>query len=146
MNRIILMGYLANDPEYFALESGVSRCVFRIAVQRRFANAKGEREADFFQCVAWRNTADFISHFFAKGSRIAIEGSLQTRSYSAQDGAKRYVTEVIAENAEFCESRNTGGAPQERPAQQPAEGQPDRQMNMREMGGFTEIEDDELPF
>ena len=145
MNKVIIIGYLAADPEFNSTQSGVSRCTFRVAVQRRFANAQGQRESDFFNCVAWRNTADFISRYFAKGSRIAIEGTLQNRSYEAQDGSKRYITEIIVDNAEFCESR--GGAPAEGqpPAQKPEH---NRQTNMNEMQrqGFEEIDDDELPF
>ena len=149
MNKVIQIGYLTADPEHSSTQSGVSRCTFRIAVPRKFANAQGQRESDFFNCVAWRNTADFISRFFAKGSRIAIEGSLQTRSYDAQDGSKRYVTEIVVENAEFCESRSA--APAEAPPAEPPRhinGQQNRQMSMNEMQrqGFTEVDDDELPF
>lgn len=150
MNKVIQIGYLAADPEYGTTQSGVPRCTFRIAVQRRFANADGRRESDFFNCIAWRNTADFISRFFAKGSRIAIEGSLQSRSYDAQDGSKRYVTEIIVDNAEFCESRSAATAEVPPPAEPPRHinEQQNRQIGMNDMQrqGFTEVDDDELPF
>lgn len=148
MNKVIMIGYLAADPEFNSTQSGVSRCTFRIATQRKFANAEGKRESDFFNCIAWRNTADFISRFFAKGSRIAIEGTLQTRSYDAQDGSKRYVTEIIVENAEFCESRGAAPDGQAQPPRQAPKPEPNRQMNMNEMQrqGFEEVDDDELPF
>ena len=82
--------------------SGISVAKFTIAVQRRFANAEGEREADFINCVAWRNTAEFINNYFSKGKQIIVCGSIQTRSYDADDGTKRYVTEVVVDEAEFC--------------------------------------------
>lgn len=148
MNKVIIIGYLAADPEFNSTQSGVSRCTFRVAVQRRFANAQGQRESDFFNCVAWRNQADFISRFFAKGSRIALEGTLQNRSYDAQDGSKRYITEIIVENAEFCESKGAAPEGQAQPSRQASKPEPNRQMDMNEMQrqGFEEIDDDELPF
>lgn len=108
-------------------------------MQRRFANAQGQREADFFNIVCWRNTAEFAARHLSKGRKIAVEGSLQTRSYDAQDGSKRYVTEVIADNVEFCDSNpNTAHAgPQE-----PREPYPTN----RDAAGFAEVDDDELPF
>ena len=148
MNKVIIIGYLAADPEFNSTQSGVSRCTFRVAVQRRFANAQGQRESDFFNCVAWRNQADFISRFFAKGSRIALEGTLQNRSYDAQDGSKRYITEIIVENAEFCKSKGAAPEGQAQPPRQASKPEPNRQMDMNEMQrqGFEEIDDDELPF
>ena len=105
------------------------------------------READFLNIVAWRGTADFCARYFHKGMRVGVEGSLQTRSWQAQDGSKRYAVEVIADNVEFCESREGGGAA---PAPAPiAPAAPAHQMSMREappQEGFTEVEDDELPF
>ena len=110
MNKVILIGNLARDPEYgVTQQGGINYCRFTVACQRRFANQQGVREADFINCVAWRQTADFVNNWFRKGSRIALEGSLQVRSYDAQDGSKRWVTEVIVENAEFAESKRDGG-------------------------------------
>ena len=103
MNKIIIIGYLAADPEFRTTNSGISQCSMRIAVQRRFANQQGERVSDFFQVVCFRQTAEFCQKYLAKGRKIAVEGSLQTRSYDAQDGSKRYVTEIIADNVEFCD-------------------------------------------
>ena len=143
MNKVILIGNLAADPESRTTQSGVAQCTLRLAVQRRFANQQGVREADFFTVVCWRQTAEFCSRYLSKGRRIAVEGSLQTRSYDAQDGSKRYVTEVIADNVEFCDSRPEGGRPRTDnppPIQEPPAGYG---MNN---GGFTEIDDDELPF
>ena len=87
MNKVILIGNLANDPEPFTTQSGVSRSTFRIAVQRRFANAQGVREADFLTVVAWRQTADFCNRYLTKGRKVAVEGSIQVRSYDAQEGS-----------------------------------------------------------
>lgn len=147
MNHVTLIGRLAADPEARTTQSGISQCSFRLAVPRRFTNQQGVREADFFNIVAWRGTADFCARYFRKGMRVGVEGSLQSRSYQAQDGTKRYVVEVIADNVEFCESREGGGtAPAPAPA---APSAPAHQMSMREMPpqeGFTEVEDDELPW
>lgn len=139
MNKVILVGNLAADPESRTTQSGISQCTLRLAVQRRFANQQGVREADFFTIVCWRQTADFCSRYLSKGRKIAVEGSLQTRSYDAQDGSKRYVTEVIADNVEFCDSRPDGARPRTDSAPAPAAAPANN-------GGFTEVDDDELPF
>ena len=143
MNKVILIGNLAADPESRTTQSGVAQCTLRLAVQRRFANQQGVREADFFSVVCWRQTAEFCSRYLSKGRKIAVEGSLQTRSYDAQDGSKRYVTEIIADNVEFCDSRPDGARPRTDnppPVQEPPAGYG------MDNGGFTEIDDDELPF
>ena len=133
MNKVILIGNLAADPESRTTNSGVPQCSLRIAVQRRFANAQGQRESDFFNVVCWRNTAEFAAKYLSKGRKVAVEGSLQTRSYDAQDGSKRYVTEVIADNVEFCDS-----APKTATEPMPTN---------RDAGQFTEVDlEDELPF
>lgn len=139
MNKVVLVGNLTRDPELRTTQSGLSVCSFTVAVQRRFANAQGVREADFISCVAWRQTAEFISRYFTKGSRIGVAGSLQTRTYEAQDGNKRYITEVQVDEAEFVTPRNQaegGAAPRNNPA--PFGGVND---------GFTAVDDDDsLPF
>lgn len=136
MNKVVLIGNLAADPESRTTQSGVAQCTLRLAVQRRFVNQQtGQREADFFNVICWRNTAEFAARYLSKGRKIAVEGSLQTRSYDAQDGSKRYVTEVIADNVEFCDSANGGGQAAPQRADRPAQGD-----------GFTEVDDDELPF
>ncbi len=142
MNKVILIGNLANDPEPFTTQSGVSRSTFRIAVQRRFANAQGVREADFLTVVAWRQTADFCNRYLTKGRRVAVEGSIQVRSYDAQDGSKRYVTEIIADNIEALGSRDEGQA---RPRDNGPTPPPAPPVGPAP-NDFTEVEDDELPF
>ena len=142
MNKVILIGNLANDPEGRTTQSGISQSTFRIAVQRRFANAQGVREADFLTVVAWRQTADFCNRYLSKGRRVAVEGSIQNRSYDAQDGSKRYVTEIIADSVEALGGREDGGQPRTRdegPTPPPAPPAP-------AMNDFTEVDDDELPF
>ena len=144
MNKVILIGNLASDPEAFTTQSGVSRSTFRIAVQRRFANAQGVREADFFTIVAWRQTADFCNRYLTKGRKVAVEGSIQNRSYDAQDGSKRYVTEIIADSVEAVGGRDEGQG-QARPRDNgptPPPAAPSGQA----MNDFTEVDDDELPF
>ena len=147
MNHVTLIGRLAADPEARTTQSGISQCSFRLAVPRRFANQQGVREADFLNIVAWRGTADFCARYFHKGMRVGVEGSLQTRSWQAQDGSKRYAVEVIADNVEFCESREGGGAAPAPASTAPAA--PEHQMSMREVPpqeGLTEVDDDEMPF
>ena len=143
MNKVILIGNLANDPEAFTTQSGISRSTFRIAVQRRFANAQGVREADFFTVVAWRQSADFCNRFLTKGSKVAVEGSIQNRSYDAQDGSKRYVTEIIADSVESIGSRGEGQA---RPRDNGPTPPPPAPPAGPTTNDFTEVEDDELPF
>ena len=109
MNKVILVGNLTRDPEYQTTPSGVALARFSIAVQRRYANADGNREADFINLVAWRSQADFVNKYFKKGSRIGVCGSLQSRSYEANDGTKRTVTEVIVEDVEFVGPKQDDG-------------------------------------
>ena len=132
MNKVILIGNLANDPESRTTQSGIAQCSFRIAVQRRFKGANGEREADFLPVVCWRQTAEFAQRYLAKGRKAAVEGSIQTRSYDAQDGSKRYVTEIIADSVEAVGGREEG-AQNTRGAQE-------------HQTGFTEVDNDDLPF
>lgn len=107
MNKVMLIGFLTRDPEAKTTSSGNTVCSFTIAVRRRFKDANGEYQSDFINCVAWKQTATFISSYFHKGSKIAITGNIQTRTYEDQNGQKRYVTEVIVDEAEFVESKTT---------------------------------------
>ena len=144
MNKVILIGNLTKDPEVRSTNGGVSVCSFTVAVQRRFANAQGVREADFINCVSWRQTADFIGRYFTKGKKISVVGSLQTRSYDAQDGSKRFVTEVVAEDVEFVTPLNDGSArPRTDDIPLPSEPAPAAVGQPTQM---TEADDDELPF
>lgn len=106
MNKIIAIGRLTKDPELKTSTTGTSVLSFNVAVNRNFKNKEGKYDADFLPCVAYRNTADFISKYFKKGSLICVDGRVQTRTYDAQDGTKRYVTEIVVENAEFVGSKS----------------------------------------
>ena len=104
MNKVILMGRLTRDPELrYTQTTNIAQATFSVACDRR-RSADGTQTADFINCVAWRQTAEFISKYFAKGSRILLTGSIQNRDYE-KDGRKVYVTEVIVDDAEFCESK-----------------------------------------
>jgi len=100
MNKVILIGNLTKDPELATTNSGVAVCRFSIAVQRRFQNADGEREADFFNIVVWRAAGENCAKFLKKGSKCAVVGRLQNSSYEAQDGSKRYTTEIVADEVQ----------------------------------------------
>ena len=108
MNKVILIGRLTKDPELRTIASGNATTSFTIAVNRNFTNQNVEREADFINCVAWRKQAENVAKYCTKGSQVAVEGRIQTRSYDAQDGTKRYVTEVVADNVTFLGSRASG--------------------------------------
>ena len=147
MNQAQLVGNLTRDPEYRTLQSGVTCCQFTVACQRRFKNANGGYDADFVSCVAWRQTADFIHRHFIKGNKIGLTGTIQTRSYDAQDGSKRYVTEVLVENVEFVAPRSdSGGSSYGQPTPPPVAGQQQMGTNTQQNSDFTEVDDDELPF
>ena len=106
MNKVFMIGNLTKDPDLRSTGNGVSVCSFRIAVNRRFPNQAGERVSDFFDVVAWRQLADVCGKYLAKGRKVAVVGELQTRTYDAKDGTKRYVTEIIADDVEFLTPRN----------------------------------------
>lgn len=109
MNKVILMGRLTRDPELRQTPSGVSVARFSIAVNRRFAGKDAQQTADFINCVAWRQTGEFVCRYFQKGSMIAVVGSLQSRSWDDKDGKRQYSTEVVAEEAYFTGSKTETG-------------------------------------
>ena len=122
MNKAILMGRLTRDPEMRTTPQGTSVCSFSIAVNRRFSK-EGQQQADFINCVAWRQQAEFICKYFTKGSMIAVVGSIQTRTWDGQDGKKQYATEVVVDEAHFTGSKaetGTSGAPANTGLAQPA--------------------------
>ncbi|MGN1207913.1 MAG: single-stranded DNA-binding protein [Christensenellales bacterium] len=114
MNKAFLIGNLTRDPELTQTTNGIAVCRFSIAVQREFTNSEGERDADFFNIVAWRNTAENCNKYLKKGSKVAVMGAIQNRSYDAQDGTKRYVTEIVADKVEFVGSKASGSDGEER--------------------------------
>ena len=112
MNKVILVGRLVADPELRQTQSGVASCRIRIAVDRRFADkATGERQSDFINCTAWRQTAEFISRYFNKGKLIAVEGSLRTGSYTDKNhpDVTHYTTDVFVDNVEFVGGKSESG-------------------------------------
>lgn len=105
-NKAILGGRLTADPELKTTPSGVPVTSFTVAVNRRFGGKEGEQpQADFFNVTAWRQTAEFITKFFRKASSICVVGSLQTRSWTDQQGQKRYATEIVADEAYFVDAK-----------------------------------------
>lgn len=105
MNKVFLIGNLTRDPELSTTNSGISLCRISIAVSRRFANADGSRETDFFNVVAWRAIAENCAKYLKKGSKIAVMGSIQNRSYEGNDGNKHYTTDITAEEIEFLSTK-----------------------------------------
>lgn len=130
MNKVILMGRLVADPELKTTQSGLSVTQFRLAVKRRFAKADDAVQADFIDCAAWRNTAEFVCKYFAKGQQVAVVGALQTRKWQDKDGNNRYATEVVVSEVYFAERKKDAAAVQ------------------TQVGGeFEEVDDDgDLPF
>lgn len=101
MNKAILIGNLTKDPELKTTQNGISVCRFTIAVNRKFKDAQGNQVTDFISVITWRGIAESCAKYLAKGCKVAIVGEIQTRSYDAQDGTKRYVTEIIASEVDF---------------------------------------------
>ena len=137
MNRIVVVGNLTRDPELRTVPSGVPVCNFTIAVNRRFANPQGVREADFFPVAVWRQNAESCARYLRKGSKCCVIGTLQTRTYEAQDGTKRFAIEIQADEVEFIDrsvgSSEGGYADSQRPASD-------------EGAAISHVDDDDLPF
>jgi len=112
INTVALMGRLTFEPELKTTPSGISVLRFQIACDRNYQKAGAERQTDFIDCVAWRQTADFISRYFHRGSMIAVEGSIQTQNYTDKNGNQRKSVEVVANNVSFCGSRSEGQQPE----------------------------------
>jgi single-strand DNA-binding protein len=125
MNKAFIIGNLTKDVELTTTSSGISVARFTVATQRRFANADGEKVADFHNCVAWRGLAENLAKYCKKGNKVSVVGEIQTRNYDAQDGTKRYVTEIMANEVEFLSSKKSG------------EGEEPK---------LTPVDDDNLPF
>ncbi|HIW74653.1 MAG TPA: single-stranded DNA-binding protein [Firmicutes bacterium] len=150
LNVVCLMGRLAADPELRHTQSQIPVTSFRIAVDRTFQSKGQEKQTDWIDIVAWRNTAEFVTRYFHKGSMIAVQGSLQTRSYTDRDGNKRTAVEVVADNVFFGESkRNSDSAPAagRYDSQVPQFSEAAPAFSTAGSGDFEEIVgDDELPF
>ncbi len=155
MNKVILMGRLARDPETRQTPNGVTLSRFTIAVNRRFAGKDAQQQADFINCVAWRQTGEFVTRYFRKGSMIAVVGSLQTRSWDGNDGQKHYATEVSVDEAYFTgsktESSTQGGGNYTAPSYNtsaPAASQSNDFGGDFDAMGFADLDgsEDDLPF
>ncbi len=137
MNKVFLIGNLTRDPELTETPNGVSVCRFSIAVQRDYTNAEGNREADFFNITVWRGKAESCGKYLKKGNKVAVFGSLQTRSYDDKDGIKRNVTDIIANDVEFLTPKSM---------QSDSEGEEPTVSAKRERPQLEAIDDNQLPF
>lgn len=159
MNRVFVIGNLTKDPETRTTGSGVSVCNFMIAANRRFKNANGETETDYLHIVAWRQLGDLCGRYLAKGRKVAVTGSIQTRQYDAKDGTKRTAWDIVADEVEFLtpQGHHSGtdgfGAPTgeaqsgyTEAVSKGSSGADYAQKPHNDYGGFTEVDDDELPF
>lgn len=161
MNKVFLIGRLTRDPELRYTPSNVAVATFSLAVNRNFTNQAGEREADFINIVVWRKQAENVKNYLSQGSQVAIDGRIQSRSYDGEDGKKRYVTEVIADNVEFLSSnrRSQDGGNTSMPSSAPTKDVTPYDFaddNVKttnvdnnpfaDFGASVEISDDELPF
>ena len=141
MNKAFLIGNLTRDPELRTTTSGVPVCSFSIAINRRFKNASGQQETDFINIVAWRQLGELCAKFLQKGRKVSVIGAIQTRTYEAQDGSKRSAFEVVADEVEFLNSPQQGGG-----ESRPPVSQSNSQAFEPAESGFTQVDDDELPF
>lgn len=157
MNKAILIGRLTKDPELRTTPTGRNVCQFSVAVSRNFTNANGEREADFINCVVWDKQAENLVKYQKKGNQIAVEGRIQTRNYDDKDGKKVYVTEILASNISFLDSKGTGATGNTNFNNLPEPPMVDTSSNNMEtvsvekdpfeaFGDSIEISDNDLPF
>ena len=146
LNCAVLMGRLVADPELRTTTSGISVTSFRIAVDRSFVRQGEERQADFIDIVAWRQTAEFVSRYFRKGSMIAVQGSIQTRMYEDKNGNKRTAFEVLAREVSFCGSKAESGTGNYGRNDSVMNAQPAPSYSTADEGDFKEIPEDDLPF
>lgn len=145
MNIFCGAGNVTKDPEMYTTQGGVKRANFFLAINRRFANQQGNREADFLPIVAWRQLADFVEKYVKKGKKLGVTGTVQVRSYDGQDGNKHYVTEIVADSIEFLSPKEQGEAPAEAaPAALPAEVVAARALAIQEQ--LQEEYSDDIPF
>jgi len=146
LNRIVIMGRLTRDPELRRTQSGLPVTSFSMAVDRDFKSQSGERETDFIDVVAWRQTAEFVSKFFAKGRMAVVEGRLQMRDWTDRDGNKRRSAEVVADNVYFGESRREGDGGRQDGFSAPVGGYTPPVAGASSEFSEIEEEDGELPF
>ena len=138
MNSVNLIGRLTNKPTFGYTNNNIAYARFTIAVNRNFKNANGERQADFINCIAYRKTAELINQYANKGDLLGVEGRIQTGSYTASDGSKKYTTDVVIENIYFLKSK-------EKPAHEQVSEQVEKQTDIfADFGENVEIDDNFL--
>lgn len=136
LNRTILIGRLTADPSLRYTPSGVAVATFTLAVDRNFKNSNGERDTDFIPCVVYRQQAESCAEYLSKGKMASVDGRIQVRSYEGQDGQRRWVTEVIADNVQFLSPKDNSST----------KGQPARTSSGAEYGHEVSMDDDTIPF
>lgn len=159
MNKVFLIGRLTRDPELRYTGNNTAVATFSVAVNRNFTNQSGEREADFINIVVWRKQAENVKNYLSQGSQVAIDGRIQVRNYDDQNGQKRYITEVVADNVEFLGSKNSsnnsnqsqstnnaGPTPYDFGGNETPKGTDVDNNPFADFGASIEISDDELPF
>lgn len=151
MNKVVLIGNLVRDPEVRATQSGISVCNFTVAVNRRFKKENGEQETDFLNVIAWRQLADLCGKYLAKGRKVAVTGSIQTRTYEAKDGSKRTAWDIVADEVEFLSPQSQQSSTQSAPGAYTTAASKDSgtayaPQPHNDFGGFTQVDDEELPF
>ena len=138
LNSVSLMGRLTKDPDFRTTQSGTNVVSFTLAVDRDFQSGGSEKQTDFVECVAWRNTAEFVSKYFRKGQMMALRGSLQSRKWEDKNGNSRVSWEVLTDSVYFCGDKKNDGASVERPAKSAVS-----------VSAFEDLDDDgdgQLPF
>lgn len=138
LNNAVIMGRLVAEPELRSTGSGLSVTSFTVAVDRRFTKQGEERQADFIDIIAWRQTAEFVCKYFHKGSMIAVQGSIQTRMYEDKNGNKRKAVEIVADNVSFCGSKGENATPSTNTT-------PSMNISADDVD-YQDIPDDDLPF
>ena len=142
MNKVFLIGNLTKDPELATTASGISVARFTLAVSRKFKNADGEYETDFLNVVVWRGQAENCHKYLRKGSKVAVVGAIQARSYDAQDGTKKYVTDIVAEEVEFLSTKSSEGGETKKYEHAGAEAKGAK----APVAELEPVDDDSLPF
>jgi single-strand DNA-binding protein len=155
MNKVFLIGRLTRDPELRYTSSNLPVATFSLAVNRNFTNQSGEREADFINIVVWRKQAENIKNYLTQGSQVAIDGRIQTRTYDGEDGKQRYITEVVADNVQFLDSKgsremsSSSSSYNDVTPSDFSDSMPTTSVKndpFSDFGSSIEINDDELPF
>jgi single-strand DNA-binding protein len=143
INRVVLVGRLTKDPELRYTNSNIAVATFTMAVDRGFKNAAGEKETDFIPIVVWKKSAESVAKYLHKGSLVGLDGRIQTRNYEASDGTRRYITEVVADNVRFLDSKPKDDEHKQYVPTQPKEEKP---TNPFFESNIPDIDPDEIPF